>query len=408
MSGTRRNATSGPKWEDNYLYNGQLSVSRCINTVIIFQHSVFNIEIKGSVQMIQKIGENFQIQWRLEMTSMQSGNRYCQIMTENREPTNEMNKEDPTQSILVWLQPFRDNLEDLEAHVLGGSGRELRFVGRRCLKSGNTKKEKQTFILGQKPKEIYSARRKVWWPEVSRAQSPQRRTWILEKSPIRCRGTSSRHSVESVSNQNFTGDGDEFTEVPKAVEEAKSCSYVQFVSNLASVVKNYHRIIEQIHFIDQKQVELQNELYVEQKKRQTCPRRLNAKEVLFSLWQIVQQRIRIPRTHSETGIHREERFSAENLMATGKSFDLKNQKMTQKLGKIFGLHKDTSKIVIMLNREFNIRAKRRILPYFARFTLLNETPPRRKNYGKGLNFCSLLQLCARIRSDEKISRKFFT
>ena len=32
---------------------------------------------------------------------------------------------------------------------------------------------------------------------------------------------------------------------------------------MASTVKNYHGIIEQLHFIDQKQAELQNELYVE-------------------------------------------------------------------------------------------------------------------------------------------------
>ena len=31
------------------------------------------------------------------------------------------NKEDPTQSILVWLQPFIVNLEDLEVHVLAHS-----------------------------------------------------------------------------------------------------------------------------------------------------------------------------------------------------------------------------------------------------------------------------------------------
>ena len=41
--------------------------------------------------------------------------------TENREPANEMNKEDPRQGILVWLQPFAVNLEDLEAHVLAHS-----------------------------------------------------------------------------------------------------------------------------------------------------------------------------------------------------------------------------------------------------------------------------------------------
>ena len=37
--------------------------------------------------------------------------------TENREPADETNKEDPTQGIPVWLQPFTVNLEDLETHV---------------------------------------------------------------------------------------------------------------------------------------------------------------------------------------------------------------------------------------------------------------------------------------------------
>ena len=39
----------------------------------------------------------------------------------NREPANEMNQEDPTQGILVWLQPFTVNLEDLDAHVIAHS-----------------------------------------------------------------------------------------------------------------------------------------------------------------------------------------------------------------------------------------------------------------------------------------------
>ena len=45
-------------------------------------------------------------------------------------------------------------------------------------------------------------------------------------------------------------------------------------------------------------------------------------------------------------------------MATGKSFDLKNQKMTQKLGKTLGLFKDISFIVIILNREVQLHVPR--------------------------------------------------
>ena len=50
-------------------------------------------------------------------------------------------------------------------------------------------------------------------------------------------------------------------------------------------------------------------------------------------------------------------------MAIGKSFDLKNKKMTQKIGNSFGLFVDASFIVIVLNREFILRVERRNIPY---------------------------------------------
>ena len=59
-----------------------------------------------------------------------------------------------------------------------------------------------------------------------------------------------------------------------------------------------------------------------------------------------------------------ERISAENLMAIRKSFDLENKKMTQKIGNICGLFKESSFIVLMLNREYNLRVKRWIMPLF--------------------------------------------
>ena len=61
---------------------------------------------------------------------------------------------------------------------------------------------------------------------------------------------------------------------------------------------------------------------------------------------IIMKRLRIPRTQSETGM---------------KSFDLTNKKMTQKIGNNFSLFKDASFIVIMLNRESNLRAERRVI-----------------------------------------------
>ena len=52
---------------------------------------------------------------------------------------------------------------------------------------------------------------------------------------------------------------------------------------------------------------------------------------------IARKRLRFPRTHSETGIHNKERerISTENLMAIGKSFNLKKQKMTKESMRIF-------------------------------------------------------------------------
>ena len=97
-------------------------------------------------------------------------------------------------------------------------------------------------------------------------------------------------------------------------------------------------------------------------ERERSPDNPQNGEFVFSCgrWfsKIIRKRLQIPRNHSETD-------------------DLKNQKMTQKLGKKFGLFKEISFIVIILDREFKLRTERRIIPRFTRFTLLNETSPRR-------------------------------
>ena len=110
----------------NYLYNGQLSTSRGIKIVTTFQkHFVFNIEIKRISLTIALNWEHYQIQCRLEVTSMHAEKpmltAHDKQATENREPANEMNEEDPTQGLPVWLQPITGNLPDLESHVLARS-----------------------------------------------------------------------------------------------------------------------------------------------------------------------------------------------------------------------------------------------------------------------------------------------
>ena len=68
--------------------------------------------------------------------------------------------------------------------------------------------------------------RKVWWLDNAWSQGPQQGGWIRKQSPIRCRRSRSCHSVDSilpVQNEDFTGDGEELTKVPRAVTQTKSC-----------------------------------------------------------------------------------------------------------------------------------------------------------------------------------------
>ena len=72
-----------------------------------------------------------QVQSRLDVPSMHAGNRCRQTLTSKpreavvRHTENEMAEEDPSQDIPGWLQPFTENLEDLEAYVLAHSSERV-------------------------------------------------------------------------------------------------------------------------------------------------------------------------------------------------------------------------------------------------------------------------------------------
>ena len=68
---------------------------------------------------------------------------------------------------------------------------------------------------------------------------------------------------------------------------------------------------------------------------ETYPRRLNAKEVLKEVLNYQEETTNSKNPLWDGNPPSGERISAENLTAMEKSFDLKNQKMTQKLGKTF-------------------------------------------------------------------------
>ena len=74
--------------------------------------------------------------------------------------------------------------------------------------------------------------REVWWLDNGWSQSLQWGMWIKKQSPVRCRGSGSCHSVDSIlslQNKDFTRGGEEFTKVPRAVTQAISYLYRQFI-----------------------------------------------------------------------------------------------------------------------------------------------------------------------------------
>ena len=159
----------------------------------------------------------------------------------NREPaydffSDEMYKEDPTQGIPDWSQPFAVNLGDLEMYVLAHSSeREI----------SDSEGDASKLVIQKWKHSIHTNFRKYrkrsipWTEEIGDLKTVERKSdsrndhqlapvvqnltiqWIL---PAR--------------NKNFTGDGEESTKVSRAVTEAKRCFFGQFMGNSASPVKN--------------------------------------------------------------------------------------------------------------------------------------------------------------------------
>ena len=88
------------KLHDWPIMGSQLLVQRTTSYFLSYQDChlfqeqfVLNIEINGSVQLFQKIGTVYQIQSRLELTSLHAGNRCWQILTSRpRETVNQHTK----------------------------------------------------------------------------------------------------------------------------------------------------------------------------------------------------------------------------------------------------------------------------------------------------------------------------
>ena len=212
--------------------------------------------------------------------------------TGNREPADETNKEDPTQGIPVWLQPFTVNLQDLETHVLAHSS-----------ETENSNSE----------------------GDASQVKTQKK-----------------KHSVHSYFRKN------------------QKRSFLQ-TEKYGDLIKAEHKVLN------------------EGRESRNNHRYAAVVQVLATQWNPCQTKTsqeteknlrKFPEPSQKPKV-----IHTYNLLEFGK----------QKLGKIFWSIQRTSFIVIILNREFNFRAERRIILYFTRFTLLNEAPPRRNiRSGEGI------------------------
>ena len=201
MSGKWRNSTIDPVWEVNYLCYGQLSTSRFIKIVIKFQQHFCLQHREQRISLFQKIGKlirsNADSKWQacLRETdadrSWQAGHE--EPWTSKRD---EQGRSNARHSCLVTALKKQSTWRTWRrcARTFHWKS-ELRF-GRWGFKSGDTQKRKHSVCASFSKNQERSILRteKVWWLCNSRAQNPQRRMWISEQSPIRCRGTSSRYN----------------------------------------------------------------------------------------------------------------------------------------------------------------------------------------------------------------------
>ena len=120
----RRNTMFDQRCEDNYFYNGQLRTSCRTRIVIIFQQQL-GFYIEKPKGQSSSSGESDKSS---DPVTTRSDKPACggPMQTDPDKPASgncdsankdEMDKEDPTQGIPDWLQPFSDNLVDLETHV---------------------------------------------------------------------------------------------------------------------------------------------------------------------------------------------------------------------------------------------------------------------------------------------------
>ena len=139
-----------------------------------------------------------------------------------------MNKEDPTQGIPDWLQPFTVNLEDLEymcSHIPLKEWTQIRKATLQKWRYKNGSTGVHAYFR-KTPKEIYSANGREWRLENSVEHKSESRNNDQSAAVVQ---DLTIQWILPVWKQNFTGDEKNFVEIFRAVTEAKCCWYERLI-----------------------------------------------------------------------------------------------------------------------------------------------------------------------------------
>ena len=205
----------------------------------------------SSASPVQDLPSSSSIAWRSDEPAPGNWREAHQTTKkQNKKKDDNRDSDERLRDLREWLKEFPDNLEDRDAcasHIsqdtdsehptrVVSQSRDAQYLYSLPPKDRNCKVCMRTKMTGVPLQKTH------WWCSVSSNwtaphaekfgdlitadhQSAQRGRWITKQSSIRCRGARSCHTINSilsVQNQNFSGDGKEFTKVPRAVTEAKS------------------------------------------------------------------------------------------------------------------------------------------------------------------------------------------
>ena len=246
LSGNRWNSTIDEKLEVNYLYNGQLRAS-CRAWTVICSSSSLSSTLRSTDIFFRKLGQFS------DPVTTRSDKHACgkPMLTDpdkqaagNREPTCEKffrrDVQGGSNARYSWLVTAR-HMRSLN------SLKEFTRIRKVRLRRVKTKKRKHNVhaYLPQIPKEIYSTNRRDWWLDNSGVENPQRRMWISEQSPVRCRGTKCRHSMDITRvKPKLHRRRRRFHESSCSRHRSQKLFTRTNYSNLASIANNYHGTME--------------------------------------------------------------------------------------------------------------------------------------------------------------------